>query len=160
VEADVSMREVVDLMERRAMATGLARALPMLDTDAASRLSRVCQRRTFEPGEAIVRQGEPAEAFYVLVRGRVELSLQPPQGPEFVIGHLDAVDFFGELGLLQGGRRTATARAVGGPVTVLEMSRERFQEMIAASGEAREDLGRIAGERLLALALVELGRET
>jgi CRP-like cAMP-binding protein/cytochrome P450 len=157
VEADVTMEEVVQLMERRAMATNLARALPLLDADAVGRLASVCTRRSFDEGATILREGDPADAFYVLVRGRVELSVQPPTGAPIVVAHLDAVDFFGELGLLQRRPRSASARAVSGPVTVLEMPRARFEEMVAGSAATRDDLGRIAGERLLGLALAEVG---
>jgi CRP-like cAMP-binding protein/cytochrome P450 len=155
VEADITMEEVVQLMERRAMATNLARALPLLDAQAVGRLAGVCTRRAFEDGAVILREGDPADAFYVLVRGRVELSVQPPTGAPIVIAHLEAVDFFGELGLIQRRPRSATVRAVGGLVTVLEMPRERFEEMVSESEASREDLARIAGERLLGLALAE-----
>jgi CRP-like cAMP-binding protein len=50
-------------------------------------------------------------------------------------------------------------RAVDGPVTVLEIPRERFEEMVAESGAARDDLARIAGQRLLSLALAEASGE-
>lgn len=152
VEADLTRQELVQLVERRAMATSLARALPDLDTEEVGRLASVCTRRTFAAGETIIREGDAAESFYVLARGRVELLVHPPSGPDLVIAHLDAVDFFGEVGLLQGRPRTATVRAVDGPATVLEIPRERFEEMVAESGATRDDLARVAGQRLLSLA--------
>jgi CRP-like cAMP-binding protein len=140
-------------MERRAIAASLAQALPLLDTEAVGRIAGLCERRTLPAGTAIVRQGEEADSFYVLARGRVELSVQPPAGSEIVVAHLEAVDFFGEVGLLQRRPRSATVRAVDGPVTVLEIPRERFEEMVAGSGALRDDLARVMGERLLRLAL-------
>lgn len=154
VEADVTRGELVQLMERRAIATSLARALPLLDTEALGRFAGFCERRTLPAGTVIVRQGEPADSFYVLARGRVELSVQPPTGSEIVVAHLEAVDFFGEVGVLQRRPRTATVRAVDGPVTVLEIPRERFEEMVGDSGALRDDLVRVTGERLLRLARV------
>ena len=153
VEADVTRSELVQLMERRAIATSLARALPLLDTEAVGRIAGFCERRTLPAGTVIVRQGEQADSFYVLARGRVELSVEPPGGSEIVVAQLEAVDFFGEVGLLQRRPRSATVRAVDGPVTVLEIPRERFEEMVAGSGALREDLARVMGERLLRLAL-------
>ena len=70
-----------------------------------------------------------------------------------MVAQLEAVDFFGEVGLLQRRPRSATVRAVDGPVTVLEIPRERFEEMVAGSGALRDDLARVMGERLLRLAL-------
>jgi CRP-like cAMP-binding protein len=43
-------------------------------------------------------------------------------------------------------------RAIDGPATVLEIPRERFEEMVADSGALRDDLARVMGERLLRLA--------
>ncbi len=152
VDADVTRHELVQLMGRRAMAMSLARALPQLGGEALGRLAGVSVRRRFEPGETIVRQGERAEHFYVLTQGRVELGVQPPSGPEIVVARLEAVDFFGEVGMLQRRPRSATVRAVDGPVTVLEIARERFEEMVAGSEATRDDLARVAAERLLGLA--------
>jgi CRP-like cAMP-binding protein/cytochrome P450 len=152
VEADVTRVELVQLMERRAVATSLARALPLLDTEAVGRLAGFCERRTLPDGTVIVRQGDPADSFYVLARGRVELSVQPASGSEIVVAYLEAVDFFGEVGILQRRPRSATVRAVDGPVTVLEIPRERFEEMVAGSGALRDDLVRVTAERLLRLA--------
>jgi CRP-like cAMP-binding protein/cytochrome P450 len=157
VEADVTRREMVQLMERRALVSSIARALPELSPEVLRRLAGTCQARTFEAGAAIVRQGEEAGHFYVLLRGRVEVALCPPAGTEFVVARLDAVDCFGEVGLLQRRPRTATVRAAGGPVTVLEVPRERFEDLLAGSAATADDLARIAGERLLALALAEPG---
>ena len=152
VEADVTRLELVQLMERRAVATSLARALPLLDTEAVGRLAGFCERRTVPAGTVIVRQGDAADSFYVLARGRVELSVTPASGSEIVVAHLEAVDFFGEVGLLQNRPRSATVRAIDGPATVLEIPRERFEEMVADSGALRDDLARVMGERLLRLA--------
>jgi CRP-like cAMP-binding protein/cytochrome P450 len=156
VEADVTRQEMVDLMHRRAMANSLARALPGLDPAALRRLAAVMQTRVIAEGEAIVRQGDPAEAFYVLARGRVEIAVSAEDRGEITIASLEAIDFFGEAGILQGRPRNATVRAVGGPATVLEVPRERFEALVGGSNVTREDLARVAGERLLALALAEM----
>jgi CRP-like cAMP-binding protein len=151
VEADVTRQELVALMERRALVNGLALALPRLAADAAGRLAAVCATRNYPDGTAIVTQGEEADRFYLLLRGRVEVAVRPPAGTEFVVATLDAVDCFGEAGILLRRLRSATVRALG-PVTVLEVPREHFEAMVAGSAETGTDLARIATERLLALA--------
>jgi CRP-like cAMP-binding protein/cytochrome P450 len=157
VDADLTRQELVGLMARRAMANTLGRALPDLDAAAVRRLAAVGTTRTFEPGETIVRQGDAADRFFLLVRGRVEVSVAAADGGAIVVATLQAVDFFGEAGILQRRPRNATVRAAAGPVTVLEIPAERFEEMVSGSAATREDLARVAGERLLALALAELG---
>lgn len=151
VEGDLTRQELVQVMERRASVSNLARALPQMDAEALARLAGTCASRSFGAGEEIVRQGDPPDRFYVLTRGTVEVVLRPEGGSEFVVAELCAVDFFGEVGLLEGRPRTATVRAAG-PVTVLEVPGERFVELVAGSEGAREDLARTAAERLLGLA--------
>jgi len=151
VHGDVTRSEVVRLIERRVLVTNLAHALPALEGPALQRLAGTGQMRTFAPGELIVRQGEPADRFYVLTQGRVEVVVAPPAGAEFVVAELGAVECFGEIGLLQRRPRTATVRAGRAPVQVLEIPRERFEELLAGSTPTAEDLAHVAGERLLAL---------
>jgi CRP-like cAMP-binding protein/cytochrome P450 len=151
VHGDVTRGEIVRLIERRVLVTSLAHALPALEGPALQRLAGTAQTRAVAPGEVIVRQGEPAESFYVLTRGRVEIVVAPPGGAEFVVAELAAVECFGEIGLLQRRPRTATVRAGPAPVQVLEIARERFDELLAGSTPTAEDLARVAGERLLAL---------
>src|SRR3712207_150234 len=40
--------------------------------------ARRAGKKSFEPGEHVILQGEPATAFYVLARGKIELSFAKP----------------------------------------------------------------------------------
>ncbi|HZO33231.1 MAG TPA: cyclic nucleotide-binding domain-containing protein, partial [Chloroflexota bacterium] len=68
--------------------------------------------------------GELADAFYVIVRGTVEV-VREEDGQETALARLGAGDSFGEVGLLQHRRRTATVRAVE-PVDVIALGRSDF----------------------------------
>jgi len=65
------------------------------------------QPHTAEPGERVIRAGDPADALYLISKGEVEISIDgtrlKTQGPG---------DFFGEVGLLSGGRRSADVTAL------------------------------------------------
>jgi drug/metabolite transporter (DMT)-like permease len=69
----------------------LVRGTPVLDVPA---------------GSGLLRQGGPADAFFVIERGRVSVTRD---GRE--VAELGPGEFFGELALLDGGRRTATVVA-------------------------------------------------
>jgi drug/metabolite transporter (DMT)-like permease len=69
-------------------------------------LARVAFAMDVAPGERLVRQGSPGDAFYVIERGRASVS----QGGDH-IRDLGGGDFFGELALLRGGERTASVHA-------------------------------------------------
>jgi len=65
-------------------------------------------------GAAIVREGERAEALYVLVEGEVLVSARGEGGgPERELRRMSAPDYFGEIGVLGRIARTATVTAAG-----------------------------------------------
>ncbi len=62
-------------------------------------------------GTVLLRQGDPSESMFVVATGRVRLTLG--SGAEMrEIGVMGPGDFFGELSLLSGGERSATAEAI------------------------------------------------
>ena len=68
--------------------------------------------RTFIDGEILFREGEAGESGFVIKRGQVALSKETNRGP-VEIEVLGKGEFFGEIGVLNGGKRTLTAIAVG-----------------------------------------------
>lgn len=85
----------------------------------------------FEPGQPIIRQGDPADACYVIVRGAVQV-VREEDGQETELARLAEGDSFGELALLQHRRRrSATVRAVE-PVDVLVLGQSDF-DLLAGS---------------------------
>ena len=71
-------------------------------------------------GAAIVREGDPSDRFYVIVRGRVEVT----QGGQHLRDEGPG-EFFGEIGLLRDVRRTATVTATD-EVETVSLTREDF----------------------------------
>jgi len=63
---------------------------------------------TFEPGDVVVTEGEPGESLFVVTSGRVKAFVRRPSGQSAKVRELGEGDFFGEVSILQGGRRTAT----------------------------------------------------
>ena len=49
-----------------------------LDPEHIEHFARLARTETFEAGESIIVQGEPATLFYVLVEGKIELSFRKP----------------------------------------------------------------------------------
>lgn len=88
-------------------------------------------------GEVIVEEGADADGFYVLTSGRARVVRQGEGGREVPLNTLRAGDEFGEISLLQEGKRTATVRA-SSDVTVLKLRREVFQQTLDAYPDLRE----------------------
>jgi CRP-like cAMP-binding protein/Fe-S-cluster-containing hydrogenase component 2 len=99
----------------------------------------------FAPGQVICRQGEPADSFYLVRLGFVKVSEAYPGG-ELVLAYLSRGDYFGEIGLLGGGARTATCTALD-HVDVVRIRGEDFAAMVEQFPEIRRGLEQVAGER-------------
>ena len=74
-------------------------------------LARAATLRTYRRGETIVQQGQPGDAFYVIVRGRVAVAIVAPDGREVVLNTLGEGDHFGEMALLDEAPRSASVIA-------------------------------------------------
>jgi CRP-like cAMP-binding protein/Fe-S-cluster-containing hydrogenase component 2/sulfur carrier protein ThiS len=131
----------------RALATHL-RSVPILGGLTDDFLNQIRERvdlLQYEPGEVIFRQGDAADDFYLIRIGFVKVSQTYPGG-ELVLSYLSRGNYFGEMGLLGGGVRTATCTALD-HVEVVRMRGEDFQLMIERFPEIRRALGEVAAKR-------------
>ena len=99
----------------------------------------------YSPGEVIVRQGDPADAFYLIRLGFVKVSERHPGG-DVVLAYLGRGSYFGEMGLLGGGLRTATCTALD-HVDVVKIAGEDFELMTSRFPAIRASLEQVARER-------------
>jgi CRP/FNR family transcriptional regulator, cyclic AMP receptor protein len=113
---------VPDLFSKVALFEGLAPA----DRIA---LSRAVTLRNYRRGERIVTQGQPGDSFFVLVKGRVSVSIMSPEGREIVLSTLLAGDHFGEMALLDEAPRSATVTAAERSELAV-LTREAFFDLL------------------------------
>lgn len=101
--------------------------------DAASRDSLLARLHWLElpSGQTLIRQGEPAEAMYILLSGRLTVWLAQPGQPDRVLGSIFRGESVGEMGLLTGGTRNATVKASRDSVLV-EITRAEFERLTDA----------------------------
>jgi len=78
----------------------------------------------FENGEPLTTEGEEGDAFFMLLEGNVDVTRSGT-----AVGPLGPGDFIGEISLLDGRPRSATATAVG-HVHALEVRRPEFLELM------------------------------
>ena len=81
-------------------------------------------RAHYEPGEAIVTQGEIGDRFYVIAKGRVEVVREQPGGP-VRLATLGPGEHFGEVALMRDLPRNASVKALE-PTDVLAIARGDF----------------------------------
>lgn len=84
--------------------------------------------KTFSVGEAIVKEGEEGDAFYIIRSGKAEVIKESEN--DKLLNRIQAGDFFGELALLTGDPRKATIK-VTEEVAVFCLAKKDFDNLIA-----------------------------
>ncbi len=87
-------------------------ALTGLPDEELQGLASLLTYRTFPRGTFIVRQSAPGTALYLLVDGRVKVSVCSAEGKELALDYLDAPSHFGEMSLVDAGPRSADVVAM------------------------------------------------
>lgn len=101
-------------------------------------------------GAVIVRQGTPADTFYIVVDGAVAV-LREEAAQSRQVETLRRGQFFGEIALLRDVPRTATVQALV-PTTLLALDRAAFRDLVLQSLGTASDLERIIEQRLTGLS--------
>jgi len=126
----------------------LLAAVPLLaplDREQRETLAAALRVVHAEAGSAVVREGEPGDAFYLVARGRLEVVAGvPPDDRRLAV--LDQGDWFGELALLRDRIRSATVRALV-PCVLLALDRARFDTLVDAYPGVRREVERLAARR-------------
>src|SRR5690606_25529682 len=105
------------------------RAMPLFrhltDTEVL-RLIAACQPRRFEPDEVIFEDEAPTDGMYIVEEGQVVIAREGR-----LISRIGPGQYVGSITVLDGGARSAGARASSqGPVQLLAMSREAFNDIL------------------------------
>jgi CRP-like cAMP-binding protein len=101
------------------MVTSIRQALSRVDLFAkadASDIDAIASLaidRRYDDGETIFGRGEPGDGMLVVLSGRIRLSLVSADGRELILREAESGDVIGEIAVLDGGKRSADAVALG-----------------------------------------------
>src|SRR4051812_13728181 len=84
----------------------------LIDDEERTTLAALLERRVAAANTTIFHEGEPGDEVFVVGSGRVQVILTSDTGEKIVLAEAVCGDVFGEISLLDGGPRTATAVAV------------------------------------------------
>jgi CRP/FNR family cyclic AMP-dependent transcriptional regulator len=129
------------MLDTRSMSEALA-AVPLfagLDEVGLAGLAKGMRVRRFRRGETVFHLGDPGDALFIVMAGSIKITLPADSGDEAILATLRPGDFFGELALLDGAPRSATAVAIE-PTETYILARERFRELIATEPVMRDAL--------------------
>ncbi len=128
----------------------LLRNVPMfakLDPSKLKLLAFTSQCLSFDDGEVLFREGDRADAAYVIMSGEVEI-VADTGGTQFIAGTLGKNQLFGELAVLTKEPRSATLRAKG-ELLALRIGEDIFLKLLAENPEVALDVMRQLSEKLV-----------
>ncbi len=134
------------LMMREAYDEYLKKAFPRLTEAQLASLNTQIESVQVEAGEIIIRQGDPADKFYIISKGEVEVIQETGGGQPVVVNRLTTGQFFGEVGLLTGAPRNASVRAVT-HCDLLALDRNTFRAVIGSSVPTAQDYAQVLAQR-------------
>jgi NADH dehydrogenase len=109
-------------------------------------ISEEIAREHFEAGETVFKQGQQGDRLFVIVDGEVEVVREDGPGQERVIAVLSKGECFGEMALISGAPRGATARTKT-RVDALTLRRSSFKTLFENLPQLRESFEEIVAER-------------
>jgi CRP-like cAMP-binding protein len=102
---------------------------------------------SFRAGDAVFMEGEPGEALYVVNSGKVRIWVVDGDANQVTLAELESGNFLGEMAVLDGGKRSASATAVIDS-ELHRLRREDFEGFMVSHPEAALQVIRGVGERL------------
>ncbi len=148
IQRNKTLKAQLDANYRKRALDDHLRSVPMfaaLDQDFIDILRDKVELVRYTKGGVICRQGDVADSFYLIRLGFVKVS-EPHPGGELVLAYLGRGGYFGEIGLLGGGIRTATCTALD-HVELVRIHAEEFHQMTDRFPEVRSSLEGLARER-------------
>ncbi|MFN8527890.1 MAG: cyclic nucleotide-binding domain-containing protein [Anaerolineae bacterium] len=125
----------------------LQQALPGLDPQQVKEFTAKLDPVRYTAGTVIVKQGTRADGFYIISKGQVEIVKENEGETPYAIATLHAGQYFGEVGLRTGSKRTATVRALS-DVELLKLDQYEFEDLVSDSAMSREQIDQMINQRL------------
>lgn len=125
----------------------VARAFPRLNKSQVAAIAEGARTQSFTIGETVMREGTFANGFYVVVSGQADVSQLNEEGNDVKLRGLRPGDFFGEIGLLNPPRRTATVRART-RLVIAAIDRDQFFALMLTSAPTAASVAAAGAKRL------------
>jgi CRP-like cAMP-binding protein len=95
-------------------------------------MDNIADRRTYGPGDIVIREGDSGDAFYLIEKGSVEIYKKGPAGQKLVLGKIPTGGIFGEMAVIDDKPRMASAAAIE-PTVCRVIPRALLERKIASS---------------------------
>src|SRR5712692_1552811 len=131
--------------------TDLLRTMDIFEALASEELESIAQllrERRLAESEVLCRQGDPGDALFIVTGGRIRLSTTDPSGNEKILTYFTDGQFFGEMSLLTGSPRSATASAETDS-QVLVLDKHSFDQLLAGHAQIMREMLKVVSQRTL-----------
>ncbi len=118
-----------------------------LDDETAQKLCQLLESIDCKAETSLFRAGDEGDAMYLIERGKVRICVQGTDGRDMTLTELGRGDFFGEMALLDGQRRSADA-IVAEDARLAVLSREHFLSFVRSSPDVALELLTALANRL------------
>ena len=119
----------------------------LLDREECATLGELLDLCRFAKGDTVFNFGDAGESLFLVRSGRVQVFVEDFQGEKIPLAENEPGDIFGEISLLDGGPRTATAVAVE-DTECLALDRDKLLQFVSRHPHAALDLLTVMGRRL------------
>jgi len=92
-------------------------------------LTQVLSRKAYPKNSTIIAAGDPTDAMYIVVSGRLKVVMSDKEGQEVILAILNQGEFFGEMGLIAQAPRSATVTTIE-PCELLTITRADFTKCL------------------------------
>ena len=110
-------------------------------------VASVTEEIVFQPGETVIKEGEPGETMYLILEGEVSVNKGQEQGREIELDRISSGDYFGEMALFEDIPRSATIRTQK-ETRLLMLHKREFTEIVREYPQIALHICRVLGERL------------
>lgn len=131
-------QEIVEFLKEHSI-------LKVLDTRILEGISPIFSEHQYGPGSIVFRQGDPADAMFIVKEGSVEVI--QGESPAKIIAYLTAGECFGEMAIVHETPRTATIR-VPEAATIIRLPKAALKELRARFPEVTGAIADVINHRL------------
>ena len=116
-----------------------------LGRECISATARAGRFRTYASGQIIFHQGDPGDHLYTVIEGLVKIVFASERGDEMVLNIMGPEEIFGELALLDGSPRSASAVALQ-PTSLFVLPRGQLLELMSCNPGLADGFLKLIGQ--------------
>ena len=119
-----------------------------LPSDELEKIARLLRERRLAEDQVLCREGDPGDAMFIVTGGKIRLATMDGAGSEKVLAYFSDGQFFGEMSLLTGEPRSASAIAET-ESRVLVLPKEDFDSLLSNNTQIMREMLKVVSERTM-----------